>query len=63
MRPTATGCSSPCGGGKTNQEGEVNDVRFVKDGVARAIFATLNAGIYPVESVVYEVLWLTLSSN
>ena len=32
--------------GKTNQEGEVNDVRFVKDGVARAI-RTLRAAASP----------------
>ena len=31
---------------KTNQEGEVNDVRFVKDGVARAI-RTLRASMSP----------------
>ena len=31
---------------KTNQEGEMNDVRFVKDGVARAI-RTLRAGTSP----------------
>ena len=31
---------------KTNQEGEVNDVRFVKDGVARAL-RTLRATMSP----------------
>ena len=31
---------------KTNQEGEVNDVRFVKDGVARAL-RTLRAATSP----------------
>ena len=31
---------------KTNQEGEVNDVRFVKDGVARAL-RTLRASMNP----------------
>ena len=31
---------------KTNQEGEVNDVRFVKDGVARAL-RTLRAATTP----------------
>ena len=31
---------------KTNQEGETNDVRFVKDGVARAI-RTLRAATSP----------------
>ena len=31
---------------KTNQEGEINDVRFVKDGVARAI-RTLRAFTNP----------------
>ena len=31
---------------KTNQEGEVNDVRFVKDGVARAL-RTLRASTSP----------------
>ena len=31
---------------KTNQEGETNDIRFVKDGVARAI-RTLRASMSP----------------
>ena len=33
-RTPATGSSSPSARGKTNQEGEVKDVRFVKGGVA-----------------------------
>ena len=34
-RPTATGCLVTVRRGKTNQEGETKDVRFVKGGVAR----------------------------
>ena len=37
IRPTAMASSLPCVGARRNQEGEVNDVRFVKDGVARAL--------------------------
>ena len=40
MRPTATGVLVTVRRGKTNQECETRDVRFVKGGVARAITRT-----------------------
>ena len=36
-RPTATARRSRCAGARPNQEGDVKDVRYVKDGAARAI--------------------------
>ena len=36
-RPTATGSSSPSAAARPTRKGETRDVRFVKDGVARAI--------------------------
>ena len=45
-RPTATGCSSTVRRGKTNQEGETRDVRFVKGGVVGAL-RTLRAAASP----------------
>ena len=45
IRPTATVLVT-VRRSKTNQEGEVNDVRFVKDGVARAL-RTLRASTNP----------------
>ena len=46
MRPMATGWLVTVRRGKTNQEGETKDVRFVKSGVARAL-RTLRAAAGP----------------
>ena len=46
MRLTTDGMLVTVRRSKTNQEGETNDVRFVKDGVARAI-RTLRAATSP----------------